>query len=109
MAAGGTLLAARFRRIGIRASAREWAAAAGQGRSRRAGYAARPRQADAVRASTEAQQDGSAYRAVAAAKQFKGSTVTMTYEAGLQALEPRNFSGPAVAGSHRHLRPTWSS
>jgi multiple sugar transport system substrate-binding protein len=51
-------------------------------------------QADAVRASTETQQDGSAYRAVAAAKQFKGSTVTMTYEAGLQALEPRNFSGP---------------
>jgi multiple sugar transport system substrate-binding protein len=51
-------------------------------------------QADAVRASTEGPQDGSAYRAVAAAKQFTGSTVTMTYEAGLQALEPRNFSGP---------------
>jgi multiple sugar transport system substrate-binding protein len=51
-------------------------------------------QADAVRASTEGPQDGSAYRAVAAAKQFKGSMVTMTYESGLQALEPRNFSGP---------------
>ena len=51
-------------------------------------------QADAVRASTEGPQDGSAYRAVAAAKQFKGSMVTMTYEFGLQALEPRNFSGP---------------
>src|ERR1700760_2932389 len=51
-------------------------------------------QADAVRASTEVPQDGSAYRAVAAAKQFKGSMVTMTIESGLQALEPRNFSGP---------------
>ncbi len=51
-------------------------------------------QADAVHASTEGPQDGSAYRAVAAAKQFKGSMVTMTIEFGLQALEPRNFSGP---------------
>ena len=51
-------------------------------------------QADAVRASTTVPQDGSAYRAVAAAQKFKGSTVNMTYEAGLQALEPRNFSGP---------------
>jgi multiple sugar transport system substrate-binding protein len=51
-------------------------------------------QADAVRASTEAPQDGSAYRAVAAAKKFKGSAISMTIESGLQALEPRNFSGP---------------
>ncbi|HET9018138.1 MAG TPA: extracellular solute-binding protein, partial [Acetobacteraceae bacterium] len=51
-------------------------------------------QADAVHASTQAPQDGSAFRAVAAAKKFKGATISMTYEAGLQALEPRNFSGP---------------
>ncbi len=51
-------------------------------------------QADAVRASTEGPKDGSAYRAVEAAKQFKGATLAMTYEAGLQALEPRNYSGP---------------
>ena len=29
-----------------------------------------------------------------AAKQFTGVTLNMTYEAGLQALDPRNFSGP---------------
>ena len=29
-----------------------------------------------------------------AAKQFSGVTLNMTYEAGLQALDPRNFSGP---------------
>ena len=52
-------------------------------------------QADAVNASTEGPQDGSAYRAVAAAKQFKGKGHhDLTYEAGLQALEPHNFSGP---------------
>jgi multiple sugar transport system substrate-binding protein len=31
---------------------------------------------------------------VEAAKQFSGITLNMTYEAGLQALDPRNFSGP---------------
>ncbi len=51
-------------------------------------------QAAAVRASREGPQDGSAYRAVQAAKSTKGVTLNMTYEAGLQALEPRNFSGP---------------
>ncbi len=51
-------------------------------------------QAAAVRASTEGPQNGSAYRAVQAARKFKGVTLGMTYEAGLQALEPRNFSGP---------------
>jgi len=51
-------------------------------------------QHDAVRASTEGPEDGSAYRAVQAAKKSKGASITMTYEAGLQALEPRNFSGP---------------
>jgi len=51
-------------------------------------------QHDAVRASTEGPQDGSAFRAVQAAKKYKGQSITMTYEAGLQALEPTNFSGP---------------
>lgn len=51
-------------------------------------------QAEALRASTEGPKDGSASRAVEAAKRFKGVTLGMTYEAGLQALEPRNFSGP---------------
>lgn len=51
-------------------------------------------QAEALKASTESPQDGSAYRAVQAAKQYSGATLNMTYEAGLQALEPKNFSGP---------------
>jgi multiple sugar transport system substrate-binding protein len=51
-------------------------------------------QAAAMKASTEGPADGSAYRAVQAAKQYAGITLNMTYEAGLQALDPRNFSGP---------------
>src|SRR3954447_2258035 len=51
-------------------------------------------QAAAVKASTEGPADGSAFRAVDAAKQFSGVTLNVTYEAGLQALDPRNFSGP---------------
>jgi multiple sugar transport system substrate-binding protein len=51
-------------------------------------------QALAVKASTEGPADGSAYRAVQAAKQYGGVTLNMTYESGLQALDPRNFSGP---------------
>ncbi len=51
-------------------------------------------QALALQASTEGPTDGSAYRAVQAAKQYSGVTITQTYEAGLQALDPRNFSGP---------------
>ena len=51
-------------------------------------------QAAALAASTEGPKDGSAYRAVEAAKQFSGVTLNMTSEAGLQALDPRNFSGP---------------
>ena len=51
-------------------------------------------QAAALKASTEGPADGSAYRAVQAAKKFSGVTLNMTYEAGLQALDPRNFSGP---------------
>ncbi|MEO1105407.1 MAG: extracellular solute-binding protein, partial [Pseudomonadota bacterium] len=33
-------------------------------------------------------------RAVEAAKQYAGETITVTWEAGLQALDPLNFSGP---------------
>src|SRR6185312_12790707 len=51
-------------------------------------------QALAVKASTEGPTDGSAYRAAQAAKQYGGITLNMTYEVGLQALDPRNFSGP---------------
>ena len=53
-------------------------------------------QAAAVKASTEGPVDGSAFRAVQAAKAMKAKNITlnMTYEAGLQALEPKNFSGP---------------
>jgi multiple sugar transport system substrate-binding protein len=51
-------------------------------------------QAAAVKASTEGPTQGSAFRAVDGAKQFKSATLNMTYEAGLQALEPKNFSGP---------------
>ena len=51
-------------------------------------------QALAMKASTEGPADGSAFRAVEAAKQFAGVNLNMTYEAGLQGLDPRNFSGP---------------
>lgn len=39
-------------------------------------------------------QDSAADRAVEAAKQYSGETVTITVEAGLQALDLLNFSGP---------------
>ena len=51
-------------------------------------------QAAAIKASTDGPADGSAYRAAQAAKQYAGVTINMTYESGLQALDPRNFSGP---------------
>jgi multiple sugar transport system substrate-binding protein len=51
-------------------------------------------QALALKASVEGPADGSAFRAVEAAKKFAGVNLNMTYEAGLQALDPRNFSGP---------------
>src|SRR5215468_2869481 len=51
-------------------------------------------QAEGLKASTETPADGSAFRAVAAARKHKGVTLNMTYESGLQALEPKNFSGP---------------
>jgi multiple sugar transport system substrate-binding protein len=51
-------------------------------------------QAAAVAASTQGPTEGSAYRAVQAAKKFSGVTLNVTYESGLQALEPKNYSGP---------------
>jgi len=48
----------------------------------------------AQKASVDGPADGSAYRAVQAAKTFPNVTITQVYEAGLQALEPRNYSGP---------------
>ena len=51
-------------------------------------------QVAATQASTTGPTDGSAFRAVQAAKKLSGVTLTQTYEAGLQALEPRNYSGP---------------
>lgn len=51
-------------------------------------------QAAALKASMEGPADGSAFRAAEAAKAHSGITLNMTYEAGLQALDPRNFSGP---------------
>jgi len=39
-------------------------------------------------------QQSAADRAVEAAKKYAGETVTVTWEAGLQALDPLNFSGP---------------
>jgi multiple sugar transport system substrate-binding protein len=51
-------------------------------------------QAAAMLASLESPVEGSAYRAVQAAKQYRGTELTMTYASGLQALDPKNFSGP---------------
>src|SRR6266851_1364593 len=57
-------------------------------------------QAAAVKAAVEGPKDGSAFRAVEAAQKLKGKDITLnlTYEAGLQALEPKNFSGPMWHG-----------
>ncbi|MFO1351830.1 MAG: sugar ABC transporter substrate-binding protein [Gammaproteobacteria bacterium] len=43
---------------------------------------------------TAAWAESAAERAVAAAKQYSGKTITIVWEAGLQALDPLNFSGP---------------
>jgi multiple sugar transport system substrate-binding protein len=48
----------------------------------------------AYRASTAASATDPAAIAASAAKKFKGVTLNHTYEAGLQALDPKNFSGP---------------
>ena len=82
LAASGTLLSS--------SSLVAWAAAELADPSSPLGQA----QAAAVKASTEGPADGSAFRAVDAAKKLKGAALNMTYELGLQALDPRNFSGP---------------
>src|SRR5687768_15918842 len=41
-----------------------------------------------------AQEGSPADQAVEAAKQYAGTTLSITWEAGLQALDPLNFSGP---------------
>ena len=38
--------------------------------------------------------EGAAAGAVAAARQFRGTTLNVLYEAGLQPLDPKNFTGP---------------
>ena len=38
--------------------------------------------------------ESAADRAVAAAKQYAGTEITIVWEAGLQSLDPLNFSGP---------------
>src|SRR5690349_24790685 len=41
-----------------------------------------------------ANAQSAAERAVEAAKRYSGTTITITSEAGLQSLDPLNFSGP---------------
>jgi multiple sugar transport system substrate-binding protein len=48
----------------------------------------------ALRAMRRASANDPATTAVTAAQQFKGVTLNHTYESGLQALDPKNFSGP---------------
>jgi multiple sugar transport system substrate-binding protein len=48
----------------------------------------------ALGSSTAAWAQSAAERAVEAAKQYSGTTISIVWEAGLQALDPLNFSGP---------------
>jgi multiple sugar transport system substrate-binding protein len=48
----------------------------------------------ALGAGAHAQDQSAAEIAVEAAKQYAGTTLNITWEAGLQALDPLNFSGP---------------
>ncbi len=50
--------------------------------------------ATAILASLPALAQSAAERAVEAAKQYSGTEITIVWEAGLQALDPLNFSGP---------------
>ena len=47
----------------------------------------------------QALAQSAAERAVEAAKQYAGTEITIVWEAGLQALDPLNFSGPASGRS----------
>ena len=42
--------------------------------------------------------------AVKAAQQYKGQTITIVWEAGLQALDPLQLLRPEMEGTHRHRR-----
>src|SRR5215467_7739417 len=44
--------------------------------------------------SQTASAEGAAEAAVKAAQQYKGTTINIVWEAGLQSLDPKNFSGP---------------
>ncbi|MCY4459885.1 MAG: sugar ABC transporter substrate-binding protein [Albidovulum sp.] len=48
----------------------------------------------ALALSGQASAQSSAERAVEAAKQYAGATLNVFYEAGLQPLDPKNFTGP---------------
>jgi len=48
----------------------------------------------AVLSSSLAFAESAAERAVQEAQKYKGTTVNIVWEAGLQALDPLNFSGP---------------
>ncbi|MET0482081.1 MAG: extracellular solute-binding protein, partial [Aestuariivirgaceae bacterium] len=48
----------------------------------------------AVSGATGAHAESAAERAVKEAQQYKGQTITIVWEAGLQALDPLNYSGP---------------
>ena len=45
-------------------------------------------------AARPAQAESAAATAVTAARKYKGSSITILWEAGLQALDPLNYSGP---------------
>ncbi|HEX6121347.1 MAG TPA: extracellular solute-binding protein, partial [Dongiaceae bacterium] len=48
----------------------------------------------AIAWASAATADGAAETAVKAAQQYKGTTINIVWEAGLQSLDPKNFSGP---------------
>jgi multiple sugar transport system substrate-binding protein len=48
----------------------------------------------AMSAATGAHAESAAERAVKEAQKYKGQTITIVWEAGLQALDPLNYSGP---------------
>ncbi len=48
----------------------------------------------AMLAAVPAWAQSAAQRAVDAAKQYAGAEITIVWEAGLQSLDPLNFSGP---------------
>ncbi len=49
-----------------------------------------------------ASADDAADTAVKAAQKYRGQTITIVWEAGLQSLDPQNFSGPKWEAADRH-------